>query len=257
MEKVMSKKYIIGISICIAVLAVLGFVYTGRHASYTSHTPSGADIVLDNTTWELVEYTYATTVDNLTGTDWILSFDAHDGVLQLCDKHQFDYFINTNHITFEFKNPDTVNCQHTAQNKESHFIDLLSHNPIIEQVVSPDSRFTQVLTFTHDDEKLIFVQNKQSQPSRNQTKNITFTTDIPYTGTFTITPFNPQTGNRENASSTVTTDTQGVGTVALPVGTYQIMIEHPTANRTMLPIVFSVTDSRIKQTVTLPIKEKK
>ncbi len=253
------KKITIVLWSILCIVAILGvYYYTSHSLTHTSSVPADThDVAVAHTTWELVEHTQGQTIDNLTGTDWTLSFDEQSGIFILCDTHPFTYFIHKDRVTFDFSAVSDVHCQNTSKTKESQFINFLKQSPIAERLQSPDARFAEVLTFSHGDEKLVFISNTEKKLSQTRTKNITLYTDAVYTGMFTVTPFNTDTGTVGTVSSTVATNEQGIGTLALPVGTYQISLARADPQVVLLPSIFSVTDSETKQTVTLSVKKKK
>ncbi len=260
---------------CIGLILFLGFTINSKKTYVAdSFDTYQKKIDIKKTTWEIVQYSEGTTIENLVGTDWIVHFEESQGFIRLCDTHPFTYSQSGDNLLISFDSKIPSSCQESTMSSESVFLDLLTSKPIIAKFSYKTNQFNQVLTIVSGDKKMVLIPRtdiltnptmtqKNTLPqeeklisikayfpcAEDQTKKTfqdsTPCRGLPFQGSFAF----EQLDAPEKNKTTGDTSTTGEGSVSLQTGTYQVTLnlDNTTAKVHFNPVIFSVTTQQSPQ----------
>lgn len=140
--------------ICLGVILFLGFTtYSKKMYTSSSFVSNYSDLDISNTTWEIVQFSDGPKIENLVGTDWIISFGKEDGFIRLCDMHSFTYDISGNTLSVVFSGEKEASCQDSTVSSEEVFLSLLNAGPLVERIQFTTKDFNEVLTLVYGQKK--------------------------------------------------------------------------------------------------------
>ncbi len=251
----------------VGVLLCIGFALSSKKSYTETLFNSPEDTRIKNTTWELVQYSQGEEIENLVGTDWVMRFDTDKGFIRLCDAHPFSYVLLGDRVTFTFSETAVSSCQDSTLSSESVFFDLLNQSPTIERVSYETKEFNEVLTLVSGNKKMVFIprvdvpavslSSLSALSDRGKSVSIravhpcTITVKegeapctLPFEGEFVLTQLD-NTPDKKLYTTSVLTDINGVATLTLPFGTYQVTLpQTPTLvsgkKYDFKPIIFSI-----------------
>lgn len=262
----MRKDYIKLVFVLVGFAALLfaGFLVSSKKVSFIN-TPDENALDINNTTWEIVQYSDGPNIENLVGTDWVLHFDQKKGFLRLCDTHPFSYSVAAHFLTATFNEKTESSCQESSVTSEHVFLDLLSGTPTIERVEYQSNISSEVLTLVLGTKKLVLIPRVDVTPSGTtggvfavNKKSVAITAryecldtgaaancpNAPFQGQFI---FKKVTGGGEKSdkeqTTVVSTDATGGALLSLPLGTYQATLDAQFSKGVAFsPIIFSLVE---------------
>ncbi len=260
--------------ILLGVILFWGFTTYSKKIYMSGPVTSGySDLDIQNTTWEIVQFSDGPRIENLVGTDWIITFGKEDGFIRLCDTHTFTYDISGNTLSVIFSDKKESSCQESTVSSEVVFLNLLNAGPLVERMQFVTKDFNEVLTLVYGQKKIVLVPRTEVTLRTSQrntqaaladiTKQVMLTANIlcsenrvctssSFEGTFLFTQISTLREGTDQVKTPaldpfpVKTSVDGTALFSLPLGTYQVTLDSISNSAYEFnPLIFSVVDSQI------------
>lgn len=253
----MKKKYFIFLLCVLLLCGLVLVVFDSQRKNNDFDTyifkEQDTSINLKNTSWEFVQYTEGSKVNNLVGTDWVLQFGENSGVVRMCSTQKFGFTSNFKTIDVELDYIPSALCSDNSARLENLFFSVLQKKPEI-QITTGQGSVSKVLSIISGTTKFSFIPHERLDSlllSHDATtkKGISINalyrvcikkdpcTSEPFKGTFTVKDITLVESSPINFSTNET----GEVSLELPFGTYQVDLKDETKKYSMNPIIFSTT----------------